>query len=151
MEPGRPVSLPQRIWTVDIAARFGASGAACDTCGPLRHPPNQALRDTALHHLALHALRDVTPPHLRTCQCGRHGCPWHRRHRGCAGPIHLSLTRKNSPHSWRLADMCEQCATATPHTAAVPQLLPSSADAPPATPHSSVKCEEELPQVWEVT
>ena len=154
MGPGKLTSLPSRIWTVEIRADAPRPALTCRACGTVPRqvdPPDRSLRAAALHHLARHARHDPTPAHLRTCQCGQHGCAWHSRHRGCAGPIRLSLTCKNSPHSWRLADMCEQCTTATPHTAAVPQPLPALADEPHAAPRSSVPYEEELPQVWELT
>jgi hypothetical protein len=60
MEPGRPVSLPQRIWAVDISTRPGAAAAVCAICGPLQRSPNRTVRTTALHHLARHAHRDIT-------------------------------------------------------------------------------------------
>jgi hypothetical protein len=149
MEPGRPVSLPQRIWTVDIRTRFGASAAVCGTCGPLRNPPDRALRAAALHHLARHAHRDVTPVHLRICQCGRRGCPWHSRHRGCAGPILLTLTRSPTAGTWRLADLCRQCAVTTPHTAPIPQHAPVVTDRSGPASDQTAEDDEELPLVWE--
>ncbi|MGW2785958.1 hypothetical protein ACWC3X_32695 [Streptomyces populi] len=61
--------------------------------------------------------------HLRTCQCRAQGCSWHLRHRGCAGPVLLALTRNRSGRAWRLADTCAACAAATSHTAVVPATL----------------------------
>lgn len=148
MEPGRPVSLPQRIWTVDIRTRFGSSAAVCDTCGPLQHSPDRALRTAVLRHLARHAHRDVTPQHLRTCQCGRRGCPWHRRHRGCTGVILLAVTCEEASRSWRLADVCRQCVTATAHTAPVPGLADPASSTPGAAVHLGEEEEDEQPQVW---
>ena len=98
----------------------------------------QSLRAGVLSHLACHARRDVTPPHLRTCQCGKSGCPWHRRHRGCAGPIVLSLTHGAHSPTWQLADTCHQCCAAMPSTAAVPEPPAQTASAPRA-PAASVR------------
>ncbi|SEG85308.1 hypothetical protein SAMN05216223_11632 [Actinacidiphila yanglinensis] len=151
MEPGPAVSLPQRIWTVAITTRFGASGASCGACGPLQHLPDQALRTTALHHLALHARSDVTPPHLRVCQCGHRGCPWHGRHRGCAGPVLLTLTCTPTVGTWRLADLCHQCALTTPHTTPVPHHTPAVAASHSRRPTTAptMDTDEEQPVVWE--
>lgn len=126
MGPGRLATYPQRLWTVDIRTVPGPPAAVCRTCGPLDpdRPPHTTPRAAVLRHLAAHARRDVTPPHLRTCQCGRNGCHWHPRHRGCAGPVQLALTRNTSSHTWQLADTCRQCCLATPGTAAVPELSP---------------------------
>jgi hypothetical protein len=149
MEPGLAASLPQRIWTVAIATRSGTSGAACGTCGPISSV-GPALRSAALRHLALHALRDVTPPHLRVCQCGRRGCPWHGRHRGCAGPVLLTITCTPTAGTWRLADLCRQCAITTPHT--IPVLhhtLPATADRPHPAAAPPADTDEDQPPVWE--
>ncbi|MDC2960400.1 hypothetical protein PO587_38850 [Streptomyces gilvifuscus] len=90
-------------------------------------------RSAALAHLADHARADALPPHLRTCQCRERGCCWHPRHRGCAGPVLLALTRDRSGRTWRLADTCAACTAATSHTAIVPDTLcsphPTSASA----------------------
>ncbi|MGW7521135.1 hypothetical protein ACWGJ2_36695 [Streptomyces sp. NPDC054796] len=78
------------------------------------------MRRTALTHLADHARRNPLPQHLRTCRCPDNNCAWHPRHRGCDGPILLTLTRHHC--SWRLADLCHACAAHTPHTAPVNEL-----------------------------
>jgi hypothetical protein len=148
MEPGWPLSLPQRIWVIDIRTHVGAPLAVCDRCGPLQRSPDQALRTSVLHHLSLDAQSDVTPQHLRTCQCGRHGCPWHGRTRGCSGPILLALFWSPGPGTWRLADLCHQCCAATPHTAPVPHAPPAATHRPPdASPPEDP--DEEQPLVWE--
>lgn len=152
MESGRPDSLPQRIWTVDIRTCSGTSAAACNTCGPLQYYPDRGLRTVVLSHLARHARRDVTPQHLRTCQCGRRGCPWHSRTRGCSGPILLALARSPGAGTWRLTDLCHQCCITTPHTAPVPHHAPpANADRsrPAAAPPDDA--DEEQPLVWENT
>jgi hypothetical protein len=151
MQPGRPVSLSQRIWTVDIRTRPGAPAVVCTACGPLPHSPNQALRAAALHHLARHAHRDITPPHLRTCQCGRLGCPWHGRTRGCSGPILLTLVRSTGAGTWRLADLCHQCCTVTPHAAPIPLHTPAATAGRSRPAAAHVDAEEEQPAVWEST
>ncbi|MFD4791715.1 helix-turn-helix domain-containing protein [Streptomyces sp. NPDC058459] len=68
-----------------------------------------------------HARGDALPAHLRTCHCRTQGCPWHPRHRGCAGPVRLALTRDRGGRVWRLADACGACAAATGDTAVVPK------------------------------
>jgi hypothetical protein len=92
---GRFTAVPPRVWTVCIARRSGQPAALCHTCGQLERTTRQhrELRGVALRHLAWHARSDLTPAHLRTCQCAGRGCAWHRRHRGCCGPITLALTR----------------------------------------------------------
>ena len=135
MGPGRLATYPQRLWTVDIRTDPGPPAAVCRTCGPLNpdHWSPRTPHTTALRHLAAHARRDITPPHLRTCQCGRNGCRWHPRHRGCAGPVQLALTRSTTSRTWRLTDTCRQCCLTIPATAAVPQL------SPPTTPADSAR------------
>lgn len=149
MAPGRYTHLPPRIWTVSIRNHQGAACAECRTCGPVRSADGLPPRRAALRHLARHARSDLTPTHLRTCQCARHGCPWHRRHRGCSGPILLALALDPASRAWRLADVCHQCYQATPGTAVV-----TSAAAPVAAPEgdgargASTPPEEE-PLPWE--
>ncbi|MET7988721.1 hypothetical protein [Streptomyces sp. NPDC005281] len=91
----------------------------------MHSPPLQAAsaRSAALAHLARHARADALPTHLRSCQCRAQGCSWHLRHRGCAGPVLLALTRDRSGRAWRLSDTCAACAAATSHTAVVPATL----------------------------
>ncbi|MFJ8932075.1 MULTISPECIES: hypothetical protein [unclassified Streptomyces] len=88
-------------------------------------------RRSALAHLARHAQSCALPAHLRTCQCRERGCGWHRRHRGCHGPVRLALTGDHGGTRWRLADVCTDCAAATAHTALVPESTHRSPDAGP--------------------
>jgi hypothetical protein len=136
MGPGRLITFPPRIWAVDIDMRRGAPTAVCRACGPLTgsRSAQRTLRAGVLHHLAQHARRDLTPAHLRTCQCGRRGCPWHRKHHGCSGPVVLTLTRSANSRTWQLADACRQCCAAMPGTAAVPEPLPGTMIAPSEPP-----------------
>ncbi|MFJ8936446.1 hypothetical protein ACIRL0_12130 [Streptomyces sp. NPDC102365] len=114
----------QRIWTVELRPQPGGPALACPRCTLHGHPVQAAsARSAALTHLARHARTDALPGHLRTCQCRAHGCHWHPRHRGCAGPVLLALTRDRSGRTWRLADACAACAAATSHTAVVPATL----------------------------
>jgi hypothetical protein len=117
----------QRTWTVELRPQPGGPALACPRCTP--HHPVQAAsaRSAALTHLARHARADTLPGHLRTCQCRARGCHWHPRHRGCAGPVLLALTRDLSGRTWRLADACAACAAAMSHTAIVPPTLLSPA------------------------
>ncbi|WP_326647269.1 hypothetical protein [Streptomyces sp. NBC_01750] len=110
-----------RTWTVELRPHRGGPVLYCPRCSP----GGQALQATsarpaALAHLARHARSDTLPAHLRICQCHERGCRWHPRHRGCAGPIRLVLTREHGGRTWRLADICASCAAATPHAAVVP-------------------------------
>jgi hypothetical protein len=79
-----------------------------------------------LAHLARHARADALPPYLRTCQCHEHGCRWHPRHRGCAGPVLLVLSSLHGGRTWRLADICAACAGSTARAAVVPDTTLSS-------------------------
>lgn len=114
----------RRIWTVELRSRAGGPRLVCPHC-TVHSPPLQAAsaRSAVLAHLARHAHADALPAHLRTCQCRAQGCSWHLRHRGCAGPVLLTLTRDRSGRTWRLSDTCAACAAATSHTAVVPATL----------------------------
>lgn len=114
----------RRIWTVELRSRASGPSLVCTRCAG-HTPPLQAAsaRSGALAHLARHASADVLPGHLRICQCREHGCTWHPRHRGCAGPVLLALTRDHSGRTWRLADACAACAAATSRTAIVPDTV----------------------------
>lgn len=112
----------RRTWTVELRPQSGGPALHCPQCSLGTTPvPPACARATVLAHLALHARRAALPAHLRTCQCQQHGCHWHPRHRGCAGPILLVLTREHSGRTWRLADTCTACAAATAYTAVVPE------------------------------
>jgi hypothetical protein len=124
-----------RTWTVELRPQHGGPALYCPRCSP----SGQALQATsarpaALAHLARHARSDALPTHLRICACHERGCRWHPRHRGCAGPILLVLTREHGGRTWRLADICASCAAATPHAAVVPD---TALNDPPAR-HLSV-------------
>ncbi|MFD5861477.1 hypothetical protein [Streptomyces chartreusis] len=118
----------RRIWTVELRPRPGGPTLICPTCtahtAPLR---GSSARSAVLTHLACHARTDALPAHLRSCQCRARGCRWHPRHRGCAGPVLLALTRDGSGRTWRLADTCAACAAATSNTAVVPDTASGSA------------------------
>lgn len=114
----------RRIWTVELRSRAGGPRLVCPHCTVHSPPlPAASARSAVLAHLARHARADALPAHLRTCQCRAQGCSWHLRHRGCAGPVLLALTRDRSGRAWRLSDTCAACAAATSHTAVVPATL----------------------------
>ncbi|MGI5461211.1 hypothetical protein ACQEWB_50320 [Streptomyces sp. CA-249302] len=116
----------RRIWTVELRPQPGGPLLRCPHCtAPTPSVQASSARSAALAHLARHARADMLPPHLRTCQCRERGCCWHPRHRGCAGPVLLALTRDRGGRIWRLADACAACVAATSHTAAVPDTLDS--------------------------
>ncbi|MFE9769567.1 hypothetical protein ACFYPC_34465 [Streptomyces sp. NPDC005808] len=124
----------QRIWTVELRPHTGGPALACPRCAPRSRPLQAAsARSAALTHLARHARTDALPGHLRTCQCRARGCHWHPRHRGCAGPVLLALTRDRGGRAWRLADACAACAAAMSHTAIVPPTLLSGGRAQSAS------------------
>lgn len=155
MRPGSLASFPPRIWTVGIRTRGEAPSVECRTCGPVRDRGSErsSVRRMVISHLAAHARRDLTPAHLRMCQCGRCGCPWHRRHRGCAGPIRLALTYEASARAWRLTDLCRQCCQATARTTTVPHPPVCAAEhSPLADPiaASTTPLDEEL-LAWETS
>ncbi|MGC0344378.1 hypothetical protein [Streptomyces sp. SLBN-8D4] len=138
----------RRIWMVELRPRPGGPSLVCVHC-TARTPPLQAssARSAVLAHLACHARADVLPGHLRTCQCRVQGCCWHARHRGCAGPVLLALTRDRGGRAWRLADTCAACAAATNHTAVVPDTLlgprrPHAANRPSAASSASTVHEQ---------
>ncbi|MGJ3558097.1 hypothetical protein ACR6C2_00715 [Streptomyces sp. INA 01156] len=129
----------RRIWTVELRPRAGGLTLACLSCAPPSAPLEaSSARSAVLTHLARHARTDALPTYLRSCQCRTQGCWWHPRHRGCAGPVLLALTRDRSGRTWRLADTCAACAAATSHTAAVPDTLIGSPGRipPPAWPRA---------------
>ncbi|WP_329377101.1 hypothetical protein [Streptomyces sp. NBC_01716] len=117
----------RRTWTVELRPHADGPALHCPQCATSSTPVAAAsARATVLAHLARHARRSALPGHLRTCQCHQHGCHWHPRHRGCAGPILLALTRERSGRTWRLADVCAACAAATAYTAVVPDTTPAT-------------------------
>ncbi|RSN81873.1 hypothetical protein DMH26_36480 [Streptomyces sp. WAC 05379] len=124
----------RRIWTVELRPRPGGPALICPTCtAHTSSLTGSSARSAVLAHLACHARADALPAHLRSCQCQARGCRWHPRHRGCAGPVLLALTRDGSGRAWRLADSCAACAAATSNTAVVPDTL-SGPSRPPASP-----------------
>ena len=97
----------RRTWTVELRPQPGGPILVCQHCAHSDRPVNgHSARAELLAHLALHAHRAPLPTHLRTCQCHERGCCWHRRHRGCQGPIRLLLARERGGRLWRLADAC---------------------------------------------
>ncbi|MFK4152936.1 hypothetical protein ACI2LV_13275 [Streptomyces fungicidicus] len=114
----------RRIWTVELRPRAGGLMLVCLSCtAPTAPLEASSARTAVLTHLAGHARTGALPKHLRSCQCRTQGCLWHPRHRGCAGPVLLALTRDRGGRNWRLADTCAACAAATSYTAAVPDTL----------------------------
>ncbi|MGW0424855.1 hypothetical protein [Streptomyces sp. NPDC003015] len=147
----------RRIWTVQLRSRAGTPRLVCTRCTPHAAPLGTAsARSAALAHLACHASTDALPGHLRICQCRERGCSWHPRHRGCAGPVLLALTRDHSGRTWRLADACAACAAAISHTAIVPDTIlgtrrPRPSHCPPApTPVKPPSASEEPLRVREM-
>ncbi|MFJ8536843.1 hypothetical protein [Streptomyces sp. NPDC093591] len=135
----------RRIWTVELRAQAGGLTLVCPSCTSHASPLKaSSARSAALAHLACHARAEVLPAYLRSCQCRTRGCVWHPRHRGCAGPVLLALTRDRCGRSWRLADTCSACASATGNTAVVPDTLlgPSRrhpATCPPPSTHGGLR------------
>lgn len=113
----------RRIWTVELRPQAGGPTLVCPSCTARASLQASSARSAALAHLACHARANALPTYLRSCQCRLQGCVWHPRHRGCAGPVLLALTRDRSGRNWRLTDACAACAAATSHTAVVPETL----------------------------
>ncbi|WP_416960284.1 hypothetical protein [Streptomyces sp. Agncl-13] len=140
MRLARAHTAVRRIWTVELRPQAGGPTLVCPSCTAHTTPlAASSARSAALAHLACHARTDVLPVYLRSCQCRAQGCAWHPRHRGCAGPVRLALTRDRGGRTWRLADACTACAGATSHTSVVPDTLlgtirphPSPGPPPPA-------------------
>ncbi|UQA34772.1 hypothetical protein KRR37_14245 [Streptomyces sp. HNA39] len=113
-----------RTWTVELRCQTGGLVLVCQHCPQDgRRVAAESARSAALAHLARHARSDLRAPHLRICQCHERGCRWHRRHRGCAGPIRLLLACERGGRIWRLADACGACAAATVQSAIVPDTV----------------------------
>lgn len=115
-------SAARRAWQVSIrpdARRLACTAPGCPAATGVDitgRPAQQA----ALDHLAAHAQHEPLDEHLRTCRCHAHSCTWHPRHRGCTGPIQLTVFRQHHGRSWHLADTCTGCARSIPHAAQVP-------------------------------
>ncbi|MEV8597591.1 hypothetical protein [Streptomyces sp. NPDC052012] len=135
----------RRIWTVELRPQTGGLTLVCPSCTAHTSAIKaSSARSAALAHLACHARADALPAYLRSCQCRTQGCVWHPRHRGCAGPVLLALTRDRCGRSWRLADTCSACASATSSTAVVPDTLlgpsrPHPATCPPPAAHGTLR------------
>lgn len=122
-----------RTWTVELRCQTGGLVLVCQHCPQDgRRVTAQSARSAALAHLARHARGDLRAPHLRICQCHERGCRWHRRHRGCAGPIRLLLACERGGRVWRLADACSACAAATAQAAVVPDTVLAAPFHPPS-------------------
>ncbi|MGW3289424.1 hypothetical protein ACWDR3_32775 [Streptomyces sp. NPDC001002] len=133
MRLARAHAAVQRIWTVELRPQTGGPTLVCPSCTARTSPLKaSSARSAALEHLACHARADALPAYLRSCQCRAQGCAWHPRHRGCAGPVRLALTRDRAGRTWRLADACTACAGATRYTAVVPDTLLGSARPQPS-------------------
>ncbi|WP_089102864.1 hypothetical protein [Streptomyces hyaluromycini] len=116
-----PCAAMPRAWTVELRPHPGGLVLVCRQCLHTGGEVTAAsARSAALTHLARHARSDLVPPHLRICQCHERGCRWHRRHRGCDGPVRLLLACERGGRVWRLADACSTCAAATAQAAVVP-------------------------------
>lgn len=111
-----------RTWTVELRPRPQGPLLVCPQCSSVPDTLHgRSARSAALAHLARHARRSLLPPYLRTCQCHERGCRWHPRHRGCAGPLLLVLSRERGGRLWRLSDACTACAGAMPDASVVPE------------------------------
>ncbi len=122
----------RRTWTVELRPQPGGPVLVCQHCTHSGRPLNgPSARAELLAHLALHARRAPLPTHLRTCQCHERGCCWHRRHRGCQGPIRLLLARERGGRLWRLTDACTACAAATAQASVIPEAS-LTAEIPPS-------------------
>lgn len=124
---------PDRCWTVQLRTVPIGLALICPQCGTRPVPTGAGAHAAATAHLAHHARSNPLAFHLRTCQCGAQNCPWHPRQRGCDGSILLTLTRNRAGSIWRLADLCQACATTTTYSAIVPELTTNSPGGPPSS------------------
>jgi len=125
-------SAARRAWQVTIdpqAHRLACTAPGCPGPAPTG-AAGQAAQQVALAHLAAHAQYEPLDSHLRTCRCHAHGCTWHPRHRGCTGPIQLTVFRQRRGRAWHLADTCTGCAHLIPHAAPVPDPTATTGPAP---------------------
>lgn len=131
-------STARRTWTVELRPQSGGLLLVCQHCTHSGRPVNgPSARAELMAHLAQHARGAPLPTHLRTCQCQERGCCWHRRHRGCQGPIRLLLARERGGRLWRLTDACTACAAATPEAAVVPDTILTATTSP--TSHTNTR------------
>ncbi len=124
--------LPARVWTVTISTTAGRSTFTCSACPSPAVASDAPLARQIRRHFAHHLTTTPLPAHLRICQCREHGCAWHRPQVPCSGPLRLLLARTDAGRTWRLADTCLGCASATPHAAVVPEPPQASAVSSPA-------------------
>jgi hypothetical protein len=117
--PAQATSVPQRAWQVDLSPAGERIRCTDLYCRGAARTAGRTVHEVALAHLADHARSEPLAEHLRTCRCRAHGCTWHPRHRGCAGPITLVVFRRHHGRTWHLADTCTACAHAIPHAAEV--------------------------------
>ncbi|WP_254642913.1 hypothetical protein [Streptomyces sp. BV333] len=131
-----PCPATARAWTVELRSHPDGITLVCLHCPhDNSHVSPTSARAAALAHLARHARTDLRASHLRICQCHERGCRWHPRHRGCAGPVRLLLSRERGGRVWRLADACTACSAATEQAAVVPDTMLASPQRPPDAVH----------------
>jgi hypothetical protein len=113
----------RRAWQVDIRPDTRRLACTAPDCPATAGLPSdgQGAQQAALGHLAAHAQHEPLDQHLRTCRCHAHGCTWHPRHRGCDGPVALTVFRSRGGATWQLADTCTACIRTIPHAAQLPQ------------------------------
>lgn len=136
-------SAARRAWQVTIgpdARRLACTAPNCPAATGVDIVGRSA-QQAALGHLAAHAQHEPLDEHLRTCRCHAHGCTWHPRHRGCTGPIQLTVFRQRRGRAWHLADTCTGCAHLIPYAAAVPD--PSPATGPRRCARPSARDQDE--------
>ena len=126
VEPQAGQPDARRAWRVDIGPDPHRATCFAPSCPEPLHLTGRTIHEAALVHLAAHAQHELLAGHLRTCRCHAHGCAWHPRHRGCTGPIVLTVFRQRHGRTWQLADTCTGCARAIPHAAPVPEPGPQT-------------------------
>ena len=123
--PAPSPTAPLRAWRVDLDPAHTWWSCTAPRCTGAERARGRRATVVALGHLAAHAAAEPLPAHLRTCRCHAHGCRWHPRHRGCQGPVTLTVFRSRGGVTWQLADTCSACAMAIPHAAQLPQHPPT--------------------------
>ncbi|MGW5482867.1 hypothetical protein [Streptomyces sp. NPDC004008] len=155
-----------RVWTVRLdpygrpsagTVRLSCSRAAC---ADQRFPGGAATRrKAAVEHVNLHLARIRSgggPRGEVWCACHAAGCAWHTLVAGprggaqpagavrCGGPVVLTVHVDRPGRLWRIAEMCAQCAAATPDCRVLDTAPPSARTVPAGANQTAVKPAGEL-------
>ncbi|GGX90611.1 hypothetical protein [Streptomyces minutiscleroticus] len=123
-----PARRPGRTWTVRLVGQRDRSAAV--TCSaacrmPARSRDLAGLRRFAAAHAAAHAKAATVRPDA-ACQCRARQCSAHHGTRvRCSGGVVLTLRHDPAVGQvWTVAEVCEQCASLSPHVRIVGRAVP---------------------------